>query len=258
MPIGQIQAGMILYESKDLASTATAFLRGFNELVDSIVVPNNLDLQPSAMNIPGIGIAFMTTYAWVGTLNDDANQWHRKISALAPVMVSTVKPTTPRAYVSEISSMTASVVYPGLCETVTLRGPKLSASAIETFAKYAELQPTSAVLTSFHSMHGSLTEVQPLPSVFRNREPHYVLEIVGLSTTPEGAEEGKMWATEFADEMRKAEGNLESTHVSMTPKDRIDLAKIYGDNLSKLLELKKERDPDNVFSNTSPPLKRPI
>jgi len=251
----QIQAGMIVFDSGNLSTAATTYFNAFNELLESRTVPDNLDLQPSILNIPNVGTVFSVTFVWAGPRDDRAKEWQAIISALAPVMMSTVKTTTLATYVAEITSVIPPVMYPGICRTVSLRDLRLSNSAIETFARYAELQPKTAGLMTFHSMHGSFAGSPPMPSIFRNREAHYMLEIIGLSVVPEGGEEEKIWANRFGDEMGKAEGNLESTYLPLTPTELVDLKKVYGEHLDKLVALKKEVDPKNVFRHTLPELR---
>lgn len=243
-----------MFDTQSLSTVATTYFNNFNKLLDSVTVPENLDLQPSVINIPNVGNAFATTFAWAGPLDDQAKEWQEKISSLAPIMVTTVKTTTLASYVAEITSMIPPIVHAGIFRTVSLRGPRLSDSSIKTFAKHIELQPDTGCLTTFHSFHGSLAQTAPMPSIFKNREAHYVLEMVGLSLSSEDAEAAGTWANGFANEMGKTEGNLESTYLSLTPSKDVDLKKVYGEHLEKLLTLKKELDPKNVFKNTLPQL----
>jgi len=254
MTICQMQAGIILFHSQSLAATITTFFTNFNLLLDSTAIPENLNLQPAVMHVPHIGNAFAVTFAWFGSLDDKVKEWQEKISALAPAMSSTVKTTTLLAFVTELTSVVPQKVYPGKCQTASIRGLRLSNSTIQTIGKHAELKPETGTLLVFHSMHGFSTKTPSMPSVFGNRASHYVVEIVGSSDSPEGAQEGEIWADEFAKALRQCEDSMEGTYLSLTPSEDVDLDKIYGHRLVKLKELKQELDPKNVFRYTLPQL----
>ena len=81
-----------------------------------------------------------------------------------------------------------------------------------------------------------------------------MVEILGVSGAEEDAEECGAWAEAFGRELRAAEGALEGTYMSLTAEDTVDLAKIYGEKLPRLLELKRKFDPENVFKNAVPRL----
>ncbi|KAJ5081478.1 d-lactate dehydrogenase [Penicillium alfredii] len=253
-PAQEMQAGMIVFDPKSLSTTVTTALTNLTRLHETTPVPDNLDLQPIEVNIPDVGNVFGVCFAWFGSSSDQSKEWQEKISSLAPVMMSTIKTTSLMEYVSEVSSVVPSKVYAGNFQTVNLAGLSVSKSTIEILAKYAETMPPTGALICLHYLYGPSVKGQSLPGVFANRKPHQLVEISGLTATPEVADEGKTWVNQFAECIKKTEGLMEGTYISLTPKEDVDLKKIYGDRFERLLELKREFDPANVFKHTLPRL----
>ena len=174
--------------------------------------------------------------------------------SLLPVAADTISPFPPHVAVDNMSKMIPHVAYPGSVQTASTRGLQFSDAAIEVLAKYAATMPPTALLIGMHVLHGVSTEGAGPPNVFRNREAHSMIEILGVSGAKEDAEESGAWAEAFGREMRAAEGALEGTYMSLTAEDTVDLGKIYGEKLDRLLELKRKFDPENVFKNAVPRL----
>jgi hypothetical protein len=145
-------------------------------------------------------------------------------------------------------------VYAGTSRSVNLRGLELSPSAIERIIKHADVMPAAGMLLNMHMLAGYACEEPFTPSIFRNREPHTMLEIIGFAYTPEHVEAGKNWADEFARDMKDAEGVMEGTYINLTWEDELDLAKIYGSAFGELKAMKREFDPTDVFKYAVPQL----
>ena len=62
---------------------------------------------------------------------------------------------------------------------------------------------TAETLLLLHSMLIFSAKKAPIPSVMRNWGPPYVVEIVGLSGSADGAQEGKIWADEFVKALKQ-------------------------------------------------------
>jgi FAD/FMN-containing dehydrogenase len=152
--------------------------------------------------------------------------------------------------------MIPGVVIPGNSQTVNIGGMRVSQAVIEATAKFVDTQPSDASMIAFHSIHGALAKGIPsVGSVFGTREDHHMMEIVGCTMNPAEADTAGKWADEFYARVKTAEGVLDGKlYPSMAPTAVWDLKKIYGENYEKLLALKREVDPKNVFKQTVPRL----
>lgn len=247
---------MVIYESSKISETVKSWLTNYNTLLSKEgQIPQNLYIQPSVLTAPGdLGKVFATFFAWAGAESDQSQSWQDKITNLhSAVVASTIKTTTQAALVAEVTSMVSPVVIRGLSQAVSIQGPEIPPDVIDICAKHAELQPLGA-LFSFHSLHGVSTRDYPA-SVFRNRVPHYMGEIVGLADDEEMAEACGKWAADFAADLRRSTSALESSYVSLVPLEDATPEKVYGpEKLQQVLDLKREFDPRGVFKNAIPKL----
>jgi hypothetical protein len=194
----------------------------------------------------------MAIYVWNGPNTDDAKRWLSLISDLAPVMQSDVKTKTPLIFLDEFTKMIPSTTFGG-SQTVSLA--KYTPQAISIIAKHMPLIPHDPS-TGFvvHPLRGPSCRPPVPDSVWRCREPHLMVEILGMASRQEICEAAQAWAKNFRNELKDVEGVLEGTYFSLTPKENIDLEKIYGEHLGELMALKEEYDPKRVFKHAVPQL----
>lgn len=244
---------MVIFAAPDMAAALASFLPKFNALLEP-GLPDTLTLQPNIVSTPNAGLALATGFTWLGPLSPTATHWLEKLTSLAPVVANTVKTTTPHALMMEGTNMIPQTVYPGKAIAISTASHQLSPSAIAAYAKHGALMPRSSTVVSLHLHHGYSVTNSETPCVFGCRQEHATLEIVGLATVAEGAGEAKSWAEGFAGEYKAAEGVLDWTYLPLTPRENVDLEKVYGEKYGRLLELKRKFDPSNVFRYSLPKL----
>ena len=194
-------------------------------------------------------------FTWLGPMDNEATEWHDRVKAMSgPVVMDTIISTTMTGYTAALGGLIPSTTYRGSVQAANVRGHQLSEEAIDILAKYGTAMPLTASVAAFHVLQGYSTRNTSMPSLFRYREPHLMLEIVGVSSTEEGVEECRTWAEGFGREMRAAEGMLEGVYLPLTPQKTVDLKKVYGEKYERLLELKRKFGPNNVFRNAVPRL----
>jgi hypothetical protein len=81
-----------------------------------------------------------------------------------------------------------------------------------------------------------------------------ILPQIGTSMIKDDLQEHLEWITYFKTDLSgtRQENILPGTYMSLTPPADIDLARIYGSKYQTLLTLKREYDPQNVFSLAVP------
>jgi FAD/FMN-containing dehydrogenase len=116
---------------------------------------------------------------------------------------------------------------------------------IEHAARMKSLSPFSAV--HIHHWEGAVKGTDPDATAFAHRDAPYVLNILGLWTAGDDADEHTGWAREFSRAIQPfATGQVYLNFLGDEGEDRIRRA--YGaDKYARLAVLKKEYDPDNLF-----------
>ncbi|KAL0942023.1 d-lactate dehydrogenase [Colletotrichum truncatum] len=246
-PKQEIQAGMVLYESKDLYATIKTFWPNWNKLVQEKDLPDELCVMPALLEIPGMGKVYAAAYVWNGPGSENSNKWFEEISSLALVGMQMVAPTSPSAYLTQLTSLVPTICYPGSSQTVSTKGLAFTDEIIEAYAKHAAKIPGGGPLLGMHQLRGKASRSGNPPGVFRYRGDHLMLEIVGLSATTDVTKEGKEWAEGMKNALKDLDGVMEGGYYSLLPKGEVGLDVIYGEHWETVKKLKEKVDPGNVF-----------
>ncbi|KAJ5712234.1 hypothetical protein N7493_008702 [Penicillium malachiteum] len=116
---------------------------------------------------------------------------------------------------------------------------------------------------SLHQVRGPSAAPRAHESIFKPREPHFMLEILGYAVTPEKHTESEAWAERLSAELEKAASSsgallptaFVSIYSSARSKSTDDwVKKVYGDSAGELRNLKASFDPENLFKLTVPSL----
>src|SRR5947207_392633 len=183
---------MITYDSSDLAKSLTTYFENYNKLLTREDLPSQLSLEPAVFTIPDLGPTFMAIYVWNGPNTDDAKRWLSLICDLAPVMQSDVKTKTPLIFLDEFTKLIPSTTFGG-SQTVSLA--KYTPQAISVMAKHMPLIPHDPS-TGFvvHPLRGPSCRPPVPDSVWRCREPHLMVEILGMASRQDVCEAAQAWA----------------------------------------------------------------
>lgn len=227
-------------------------MTNYQKLLMSKTPPQNLYLQPIILHFPGLGPTLFFEFVWSGLETPETEEWRSYLANLAPTMSTEVTEKTPLAIIKHITPLVPLSVFGG---PHTAYLSEITPEVVDIMVKHIGLMPDdpSAAL-AIHSIRGKSCE-SPFPeSVWNHREPHLLVEILGLSSTEEGTAISQAWAENFRNDLVKAGAALEGTYVSLTPPKYLNLEKIYGDKLKELRELKEEYDPKRIFRHAVPPL----
>lgn len=185
---------------------------------------------------------------------EEGQRWCQKIASLGPVVMNTVAPTNLLDWMTVNEALVPATVY-GISHTHSVYR---ILEVAETIAGHLENLPSNpSTMLSIHQLRGFSASPKS-DSVFASREPHYMLEIVGCSTTKELVKESQDWAFGLWKELQEANGEsiLPTTYINLDVNDGkpSTLSRQFGNHVQEIVELKKQVDPDNVFNLTIPKL----
>jgi Berberine and berberine like len=123
---------------------------------------------------------------------------------------------------------------------------ELNDQAVAKMIEAFQNAPTTMCFLVVEHFHGAVTRVDPTATAFPHRQPGYDCIIVSQWTDPADTNAGIRWARETFDSLRPymADGAYVN-YLDQDDANRVRAA--YGPNYSRLVELKRCYDPDNVF-----------
>ena len=245
----QILGGLIIFNSKDITSTIQQFTAGYDSFIAK-GIPGALGIQQNVLNTP-MGKCFAIGFMWSSSDLDEGRKNLDRIASFGHVLFNGVKETTIPEWMDNIATFAPQVAYGQNC-TISLR--KLTEEVNIIIGRETAAMPEDrSTLLSIHQLRGP-SEAAQTNSVFGARTAHYCIEFIATASVPEKTQAVWDWAVRFRDAIGKTDGQniLTSTYISLTPPAEASSAAIYGDNWEKLVDIKKEYDPKNVFKHALP------
>ena len=212
--IVQIFAGMLVFDSTDMASIVKNFAAGCKEMTKR-GLPAALGLQPSIVNTP-MGKCYAVGFMWSSDDLDQGRKYLDEISSLGHVVHGGVGVTTIPEWLKANEAFIPKSAYGGVC-TINLR--ELTDEVNDVVGReVAKMPDDPATLTSIHQLRGASSDVNN-DSVYGARTPHYLFEFCATSSDPERAKAAWDWAVGFRDALRNTDPNniLTSTYICLTP-----------------------------------------
>ncbi|KAL4932167.1 FAD-binding oxidoreductase [Aspergillus undulatus] len=249
--LDQILAGAIMFQSDSLDTVLRQYNEGYRSLaLSGSGLPAPLAIMQAVLPLPTPTFAMF--FSWASSDFETGKEWLDKISALAPATVNTVQPSTPSAFLAEISGFVAPLTQ-GRMFSISLK--KITDEVAGVIAKYtADIPADPHMLFDAHELRSNSPSTKPnsgSDSVFSAREPHYMIEICTIVEKQENLEKALAWGREFQEALKETDaGNiLQASYLSFLPRDEFEHEKIFGENLPFLRGLKGRLDPGNVFQN---------
>lgn len=251
----QTQGGLIIYTGGGL-SLKDSIRTWFASFVDNMLGPNNLpppqlQLQPQVfgVGIPGQERSLAIKVTWIGPKSEEWEVTLAKLETFAPGATSQMTTMSPVELVRSWDDVIPARVYGGGVKTVSLR-LRPCQETIDIMAEHASKKPDEGMWMChmYHDPVGRDAHTA-LPSVFKTREPHSMVEIVGFTTKPGPmADELLRWAGDFEAAVGASPDALDGRYYSLTAEEDVKIEKVFGEeDLRFLLELKREYDPRNFF-----------
>jgi FAD/FMN-containing dehydrogenase len=116
---------------------------------------------------------------------------------------------------------------------------------IETFVEYGETIPTEATEIACAQLGGAINDVPVEATAYPHRGAKFLMNLHTQWEDPEQDEECIAWARDMHEAMAPhATGGV---YVNFVPEADGDQQAAYGENYDRLVEIKNEWDPENLF-----------
>ncbi|EKD17010.1 uncharacterized protein L3040_000461 [Drepanopeziza brunnea f. sp. 'multigermtubi'] len=249
--IRTVLTGALLLESQNLATTFKEFSVGYQDLSDK-GLPSELLLQPCVMSLPQ-GRVIVINFMWSSEDMVAGRRWLAKVEALVPIAINTVTVTTiPDLMNASVSGAPESAY--GVTCTHSLKKITSEVAAVigDNFSGMGD-----DCLFTLHELRGVSASANK-DSVFATREPHFMLEILGYSTTAENRDASAAWAEKTWREVGQTDPSnvLPGTYISLdhsaSKPVSMPFSRHYGPYHEELRALKREFDPEDVFALAVP------
>jgi hypothetical protein len=122
----------------------------------------------------------------------------------------------------------------------------LSDAAIEVLIEHAAIAPNTLSVTALQQLHGAATRVGPTETAFPHRYDHYDFIPLARWLDPTEEEQNITWARDFWQAMQP---HLDEAVYGNDLGDDVEnrLGEAYGVNQDRLVALKNQYDPGNLF-----------
>jgi FAD/FMN-containing dehydrogenase len=232
-PIRVVTAGTVAFALPQ----ARHVLRGLSVLHDQM--DDALDVMFGAMHTPA-GAVLFTTPMWAGVAEAGAGQIDRVRTLGDPVLDD-----VGRRAVADVARTVADGFPAGghyrLSSRIT---PPIDDAFIDAFVACADVMPDSCALNVHHS-HGAATRVPVVATAHAYRDPHLVIEILGVW----GAGDGRAERAWVSDSEHRLDGiAVPGGWTNLMAPDDPRARDAYGPNTARLVAAKKRYDPDGVFN----------
>ncbi|KAJ4245444.1 hypothetical protein NW757_010101 [Fusarium falciforme] len=260
-PLCEVQAGMLFFESSDIAGAVITFFTNYNNLVNTYKdIPSKLYLMPSIWIYPKVGLSLTCGFIWNGSASDESRLWLERVSKLAPLspnisdVHSTVMNTNALGFAAMVKDMIPTQVL-GRCQSADIS--HFSPEVVDELARIAHAIPRdSSGGVNMHTLRADSPSCSPdtPDSVLPYRKPHVMLEFLGLGDDEASARGAAAWALDARNRISALPDAEGPTYLPLTAPEFVDLETTFGGHLEELRQLKREYDPAGVFKHTLPKL----
>ncbi|WP_158056315.1 FAD-binding oxidoreductase [Halorussus halophilus] len=127
----------------------------------------------------------------------------------------------------------------------------LNEDAIETIVEYGRKRPSGQSVIPIRSRGGAVTRVGSDETAFPDRSSPFMLSIDGAWEDSSEDDENVEWVREFWEAMEPYAAEQGYQNFSMLDEADETAATMYGDNYDRLVTVKDEYDPKNVFQSNA-------
>ena len=237
-PAKPLLAGMILFAW----SEAETVLKGYAALMEA--APDQLSMLAGLIPGPdGIPLFFLVP-AW----NGDIATGEKYIAALKQLGTPVMEQVSQMKYFELLGMFDPHIVNGRHYDIQTRWLPRLDSDSISAIVKAGANRSSPLTLLNMHPFHGAPTRVPLSDTAFGLRAPHFLVEIITTWEPMDGANSAthRRWASDLSENLAK--NALPGGYPNfLVPDQHSQIARAYGDNLSRLQNVKKAYDKENFF-----------
>lgn len=189
-------------------------------------------------------------FLWSSPDLEKGEMWLKKICSLAPVAMNTVVRST---FPEWLAVTTASLPPAAYATMFCVCFKKLTPEIVDVFATHALKMPSDpGTMFNYHELRG-LPSVSHPESLYPERQPHFVSELLAVTPSRERFENTLEWAKKLEEALLKTDPKnlLPTSYISFIDPENVIMREHFKDRYETLEELKKMYDPQNVFKSAS-------
>jgi FAD/FMN-containing dehydrogenase len=242
-PLGRVLAGLIRFPW----SEAESILREFAQIVSP--APDELSLQAGGLPAPDGNLSMFLVPVWSGELARGEEVVARLQKLGTPILTN----VAPMDYADVVGLFDRHIVNGRHHVIRTQWFADVTPEMISTLVKGGVQRTSPLSFLGLSHLHGAATRVAPDATAFGMRRKHFMLDIMA-EWEPTSKAEGDVhreWASGLARAL--APFALPGGYANFLTGDELEqVSAAYGSNASRLREVKRRFDPDNVFSSAIP------
>ena len=240
-PVQTVLSGPIIFPW----SEADSVLRGLDRLLAA--APDDLGLTGGIIPGPQGGTVLVVTPTWFGDPAAGEPEI-AKIQGLGTPLISQVGPV-PYAGLTKVAD--SQVVNGRHLVARTRSLATLQPGAVSALIAAGDTCPSPFSVITWQYFHGAAARVPLTSTAFGLRANHYMLQIIPAWEPDEDGKPHREWAdkTSAALAAYALPGGYPNLLVA---EDRDQVAHAYGENAPRLREIKRQFDPEDVFSSATP------
>jgi FAD/FMN-containing dehydrogenase len=220
---------------------AAQVLSGFAGLAAD--VPDELAVQAGALSFPGVGPVVFLIPTWSGK-PAAGRAWVERIAALGRPLAAESAEVSPLVPLQQGDQMFTTERRSYRIATRNLAA--LTPDAVSALIGAAEKRTSPLSGINMHHFHGAATRVPVTSASFGLRDEHFMVEILGSQPAADGTADDE-WVA--ATDRELGAHALPGGYPNLLGPDAGEqIRHAYGPNAARLIEVKQQYDPGNVFS----------
>ena len=234
--VNTVWGGMIIHPRSD----ATDFLRFFSEY--AATAPDELTMLAALLHTPDGAPAVAAAVCCCGPM-DQGELLLKPLKTFGSPLADLIQ---PMPYIEQQKLLDDTWPPGGNYYWKTSLLSNLSDDAIEVLIEHAARAPSTQSVIALQQLHGAATRVPPTATAFAHRFDHYNFIPMARWQHPSEAKPNIAWAREFWQAMEPhSDKAVYGNDLGDEEDDRLQAA--YGPNYDRLVSLKNQYDPTNLF-----------